>query len=101
MSSPVLSVKPTDAQRMRRIPQVHTKPELAARRLLSGLGYRYRLHRRDLPGRPDIVFPGRQKVVFIHGCFWHGHDCSWGKNQPNTNQEFWRNKLMGNIERDK
>ena len=59
---------------MRRIRKTDTKPELAVRRVTNDMGYRYRLHRRDLPGTPDLVFPGRHKVIFVHGCFWHQHD---------------------------
>ncbi len=63
---------------MRRIRKTDTGPELAVRRLVHGMGYRYRLHRRDLPGTPDLVFPARAKVIFVHGCFWHQHDCALG-----------------------
>jgi DNA mismatch endonuclease (patch repair protein) len=77
-----------------------TKPEMAIRRLIYSLGYRYRLHRNDLPGNPDIVFPGKKKVIFIHGCFWHGHHCARGRRRPKTNSEYWNKKLDRNIERD-
>jgi DNA mismatch endonuclease (patch repair protein) len=76
-----------------------TGPELTVRRILHRLGYRYRLHRGDLPGRPDIVFPGRRKAIFIHGCFWHGHDCSKGK-LPKSRTEYWVAKIKTNQERD-
>jgi DNA mismatch endonuclease, patch repair protein len=76
-----------------------TGPELTVRRLLHRLGYRYRLHRRDLPGRPDIVFPGRRKAIFIHGCFWHGHDCSKGQ-LPKSRTEYWTAKIKANQDRD-
>ena len=76
-----------------------TGPELTVRRLLHRLGYRYRLHRRDLPGRPDIVFPGRRKAIFIHGCFWHGHDCGKG-GLPKSRPEYWIAKIETNRERD-
>jgi DNA mismatch endonuclease (patch repair protein) len=78
-----------------------TKPELAVRRALYALGYRYRLHRKDLPGKPDIVFPGRKKIVFVHGCFWHGHSCKRGNRMPKTNQDYWKPKLERNKTRDK
>ncbi len=78
-----------------------TKPELFVRRLLYSLGYRYRLHRKDLPGKPDIVFPGRKKIIFVHGCFWHGHSCKRGAREPKTNTEYWRQKITGNMARDK
>lgn len=79
-----------------------TRPELAVRRLLTRMGYRYRLHQSHLPGRPDISFPGRRKVIFVHGCFWHQHaseHCTL-KKYPRTNLEYWRPKLRRNVERD-
>jgi DNA mismatch endonuclease (patch repair protein) len=76
-----------------------TGPELTVRRLLYRLGYRYRLHRRDLPGRPDIVFPTRRKAIFIHGCFWHGHNCDKGK-LPKSRAEYWTAKIKMNRDRD-
>ncbi len=78
----------------------HTKPEMIVRSLAHRLGYRFRLHRRDLPGKPDLVFPAQRKVIFVHGCFWHMHDCKYGRVTPATNAEFWRNKRMSNVERD-
>ena len=77
-----------------------TKPELRLRRLIHGLGYRFRLQRRDLPGRPDIVFPGRRKVIFVHGCFWHQHGCR-NSVLPKTRAEWWAEKLGRNVERDR
>ncbi len=77
-----------------------TKPELFVRKLLWSMGYRYRLHYKDLPGKPDLVFIGKKKVVFVHGCFWHMHDCPsfvW----PKSNASFWRDKLEGNASRDR
>lgn len=77
----------------------NTKPELLIRRGLHALGFRYRLHGRELPGRPDLVFPGRRAVIFVNGCFWHGHDCHlfrWPASRP----QFWRAKIGGNIRRD-
>lgn len=76
-----------------------TKPELLIRRALHRLGYRYRLHDRKLPGRPDLVFPRWNAVVLINGCFWHGHDCHLFR-WPGTRREFWQEKIKGNIERD-
>lgn len=84
---------------MSRIGSKHTKPELFVRSLLHRLGYRYRLHRKGLPGRPDIVFIGRKKAIFVHGCFWHGHNCKIGK-IPKTNVDFWQSKIERNRERD-
>lgn len=92
----------TAAQRrrlMQSVRQKDTRPELAVRRLLHGLGYRYRLHRRDLPGSPDLVFPARRKVIFVHGCFWHAHDCRYGR-PPKSRREFWLPKLEQNKMRD-
>jgi len=76
-----------------------TKPELIVRRGLHALGFRYRLQARDLPGRPDLVFPKHRAVIFVHGCFWHGHDCSLFR-LPETRPGFWRDKIAGNAERD-
>ena len=79
----------------------NTKPELMVRSLLHNMGYRFRLHRNDLPGKPDITLPKYKKIILVHGCFWHGHtDCPRAK-RPTTNKNFWREKLDKNIERDK
>ena len=90
------------SERMGRIRAKDTKPELVVRRLLHGLGYRYRLHRRDLPGVPDIVFGRLRKVVFVHGCFWHRHPDSRCRlaRLPKSRLDFWRKKLEGNRRRD-
>ncbi|WP_249138362.1 very short patch repair endonuclease [Phenylobacterium montanum] len=77
-----------------------TRPELIVRRLLWRLGARYRLHRKDLPGSPDIVLPGRRLVVFVHGCFWHGHDCARGARVPKANRDYWLAKVARNRARD-
>lgn len=77
----------------------NTKPEMLLRRALFARGYRYRLHSRHLPGRPDLVFPARRKVIFVHGCFWHGHDCRWGR-LPKTRLDYWEPKIAANKERD-
>lgn len=84
---------------MRAVKGANTKPEIALRRALFRLGFRYRLHGR-LPGRPDIVFPGRRSVIFVHGCFWHGHDCPRGRRRPKTNAAYWRAKIAKNQARD-
>ena len=76
------------------------KPEMRVRRLLHGLGYRYRLHRSDLPGRPDLVFPSRRKVVFVNGCFWHYHPGCARVRIPATNRDYWIAKLERNRARD-
>lgn len=77
-----------------------TKPEMIVRRLVHGLGYRFRLHRKDLPGKPDLVFAGRRAVIFVHGCFWHGHDCARGARQPKQNAAYWTAKIARNRARD-
>jgi DNA mismatch endonuclease (patch repair protein) len=74
---------------------------MAVRRLVHSLGFRYRLNVRALPGSPDLVFPSRRKVVFVHGCFWHRHRCRYGRPQPKTRAAFWRKKLLQNVERDR
>ena len=88
------------SQIMSEIKGKNTKPEKIVRSLLHQMGYRFRLHRRDLPGNPDIVLPKHKKVIFVHGCFWHGHeDCPRAK-RPSTNKKFWNEKLSKNIKRD-
>jgi DNA mismatch endonuclease (patch repair protein) len=77
-----------------------TSPELRVRRILHRLGFRFRLHRKDLPGRPDIVLPRLNTVVFVHGCFWHGHGCIKGRVRPASNADFWDEKLASNQARD-
>lgn len=86
---------------MRAIRGKDSKPEMLVRRFIHSLGYRYRLHRRDLPGCPDIVFLSLRKVIFVHGCFWHRHNCRKGRSVPATRREFWRKKLGKNKLRDK
>lgn len=86
---------------MSRIGQRNTQPELITRRLLHRLGYRFRLHRRDLPGTPDIVLPRHRKIVLVHGCFWHGHDGCSRSTLPATNRDFWERKIEANKERDR
>ena len=85
---------------MRAVKGRDTKPEMAVRRLLHRLGYRYRLYRADLPGKPDLVFPVRRKTIFVHGCFWHGHDCKRGARVPKNNRAYWVRKISRNRERD-
>lgn len=92
-----------DAARSRTMRAVRgrdTGPERTLRRLLHGLGYRFRLHRAGLPGTPDLVFPARRKAVFVHGCFWHGHDCKRGARAPKRNADYWRAKIARNVARD-
>jgi DNA mismatch endonuclease (patch repair protein) len=85
---------------MRAVKSEDTGPEMTVRRIVHRLGYRYRLHRRDLPGCPDLVFVSRRKVIFIHGCFWHGHDCARGARVPKTNTPYWTTKIGRNKARD-
>ncbi len=85
---------------MSRVPQKNTKPELKVRRAVHALGYRFRLHRRDLPGTPDLVFPGRRAVIFVHGCFWHRHPGCAKASTPTSNIDFWSTKFSKNVERD-
>ncbi|MCG3132810.1 MAG: Very short patch repair protein [Phycisphaerae bacterium] len=89
------------SERMSRVRSKDTKPELVVRRLVHGAGYRYRLHRRELPGCPDLVFPARRKVIFVHGCFWHRHaDCP-NCRLPKSRLDFWEPKLKANHDRDR
>jgi len=86
---------------MSRVRSKDTKPEWIVRRLVHGMGYRYRLHRSDLPGKPDLVFPKYRKVIFVNGCFWHGHPCRAGRNRPASHQDYWLPKLEKNKTRDR
>src|ERR1017187_4013004 len=83
------------SENMRAIHGTDTLPEMAVRSLVHGLGYRFRLHRQDLPGKPDLAFPARRKVIFVHGCFWHSHACKTGL-IPKSNRDFWLPKLRNN-----
>jgi DNA mismatch endonuclease (patch repair protein) len=85
---------------MRRVKGRDTTPELAVRKALTRLGARYRLNRRDLPGSPDVVLPGRRLAIFVHGCFWHGHDCARGARVPKANRDYWLAKVGRNKARD-
>jgi DNA mismatch endonuclease (patch repair protein) len=85
---------------MRRVKGRNTTPELKVRKALTKLGARYRLHRKDLPGNPDIVMPGRKLALFVHGCFWHGHDCARGARVPKQNRDYWVAKVGRNVARD-
>jgi DNA mismatch endonuclease (patch repair protein) len=89
------------SERMARIRSKDTKPELAVRSIVHRLGYRFRLHRRDLAGMPDLVFSSRKKAIFVHGCFWHAHQGCKVANRPKSRQEFWDAKLARNKQRDK
>ena len=85
---------------MRRVKGRDTTPEMIVRRALTRLGARYRLHRKDLPGSPDVVLPGRRLALFVHGCFWHGHDCARGARTPKQNRDYWTAKVARNRARD-
>jgi DNA mismatch endonuclease (patch repair protein) len=86
---------------MSRIASKNTKPELIVRSTVHRMGFRFRLHSRGLPGKPDLVLPIHRKVIFVHGCFWHCHRCRFGKVTPATNSEFWRKKRADNVARDR
>jgi len=85
---------------MRAVKGSDTAPEMTVRSIAHRMGYRFRLHRKDLPGKPDLIFPRLSKVVFVHGCFWHGHDCARGARVPKANAEYWRMKIARNKLRD-
>lgn len=90
------------SERMSRVRGKNSGAEMIVRRLVHAMGYRFRLHRRDLPGTPDLVFPRRRKIIFVHGCFWHRHpdpDCRLAR-MPKSRQDYWRPKLEGNRARD-
>lgn len=89
------------SERMARIRSTDTKPECAVRKLVHGLGYRFRLHRKELPGSPDLAFPSRKKVIFVHGCFWHAHQGCKVANRPKSRRTFWDSKFQRNVERDR
>ncbi len=91
---------PLRRRTMQAVKSVNTAPEMAVRRMTHAMGYRYRLHRTDLPGKPDLVFPSRRKVIFVNGCFWHGHDCHRGARTPKTNRDYWHDKIARNKARD-
>ena len=85
---------------MRQVPGRNSSAEMAVRRLLTRMGLRYRLHRKDLPGSPDVAFIGRKVALFVHGCFWHGHDCKRGARVPKANTDYWLAKIGRNRARD-
>ena len=86
---------------MSQIRSRNTKPEMIVRSLVHRMGFRYSLHRKDLPGKPDIVLTRHKKIIFVHGCFWHMHKCRYGRVTPKTNAKFWQSKRQGNVDRDK
>ena len=85
---------------MRAVKSRDTSPELAVRRVLRRFAPGYRLHREDITGKPDIAYVGRKRAIFVHGCFWHGHDCARGARLPKTNADYWRAKIARNVARD-
>ena len=94
----------TQGQRSFNMSQIRnkdTRPEILVRSIVHRLGFRYALHRKDLPGKPDMVLTRHRKIIFIHGCFWHMHRCRYGRVKPATNVYFWRTKREGNVARDK
>lgn len=102
-SAPESPKTPPDAARsatMRAVKSANTRPEMIVRSLAHRLGFRFRLHRKALPGCPDLVFAARRKAIFVNGCFWHGHDCPRGARTPKTNALYWRTKIANNRRRD-
>lgn len=102
LAQPAMDTRTPEQRRriMQAVKQKNTGPELAVRKLLYSHGYRYRLHRRDLPGRPDIALGPKRKAIFVHGCFWHGHDCPKGQ-LPKSKLNYWGPKIEANKERDR
>ena len=101
MTAPFADVDSLRRRIMSAVRGTDTKPELAVRCLVHAMGYRYRLHRKDLPGKPDLVFAGRRKVVFVHGCFWHRHESCRKATEPKTRADFWAEKFKANVARDR
>ena len=97
---PLAKPSPERSAVMRAVKSQNTQPELAVRKILREFAPGYRLHRADLPGKPDIAYPGRRLAIFVHGCFWHGHDCPRGARMPKANADYWRGKIGRNRTRD-
>jgi DNA mismatch endonuclease (patch repair protein) len=95
-----MTVDPVRSRTMRAVKSKNTSPEMIVRKLVHGMGYRFRLHRKDLPGSPDLVFPSRRLALFVHGCFWHGHNCARGARSQKTNAQYWAAKIERNRKRD-
>lgn len=91
---------PERSRIMQKVGSKNTLPEKRIRSIIHKLGYRFRIHYSLLPGKPDIAFPRKKKVIFVHGCFWHGHSCRAGQNRPKTNESYWENKLSRTKVRD-
>ena len=90
----------TRSRVMAKVKSKNTKPEIRVRSAAHKLGFRFRLHHKELPGKPDVIFPSRRVALFVHGCFWHGHDCPHGSRMPVANAEYWRDKIRRNADRD-
>ena len=101
MTAPFADVDPLRRRIMSAVRGRDTKPEMMVRRLLHSMNYRYRLHRQDLPGRPDVVFESQQKVIFVHGCFWHRHPGCKKTTSPEKRADFWCDKFDRNVQRDR
>lgn len=86
---------------MSRIRGKDTKPEMIVRSMVHRMGFRFRLHGKDLPGKPDLILPRHEKIILVHGCYWHMHRCRYGQVVPKTNTEFWQAKRQGNVDRDR
>ena len=97
---PLHKPSPERSATMRAVKSQDTGPELAVRKMLREFAPGYRLHRADLPGKPDIAYPGRRLAIFVHGCFWHGHDCPRGARMPKANADYWQGKIAHNRARD-
>ncbi|MBB6357199.1 very short patch repair endonuclease [Aminobacter aganoensis] len=95
-----MTVDPIRSRMMRAVKSKNTAPEMIVRKIVHRMGYRFRLHRKNLPGHPDLVFPSRRLALFVHGCFWHGHDCARGARSPKTNAQYWAQKIERNRKRD-
>ena len=100
MSKNTTTTDPIRSDIMRAVKSAETTPVMIVRRLVHAMGYRYRLHRRDLPGKPDLVFGPRHNAIFANDCFWHGHDCVRGAREPKANAQYWRPQIARNVERD-
>ncbi|WP_280954471.1 very short patch repair endonuclease [Alsobacter soli] len=100
MTKPTETPSPERSAVMRAVRGRDTTPELLVRRLLRSVAPGYRLHRKDIPGRPDVAYIGRRKAIFVHGCFWHGHDCARGARMPKANRPYWEAKIARNRARD-
>lgn len=99
--APFRDVSPAVRIRMAQISKTNTRPELCVRKLVHSMGFRFSLHRKDLPGTPDIVLPRHRSVIYVHGCFWHRHDCRLGQRPPKARPDYWLPKLDRNVARDR